>query len=472
MNSLRTRLFIWIGSCLLCMFAISGLLLYVYVDRELEDHFDEVLLERANILARTTEQLAGGTLEFEFLEADLPQHKRQENADHYQVWRKTGETIARSPSLESCDLPVEFPLPQTPLFKNFTLPDGRAGRLVVVSFLPHEEEAPPTETFIMALGISREGLDQTLEDVFQGLCLAALALVLGTFPGVWISVRRALESLDLLAWQTNTIEANNLSFRFPTEDIPLELYPISSKLNNLLERLESAFGRERRFTSDAAHELRTPIAELKTLAEVCLEEADEKSPDMRPYFEDVLSIVNHMESLVTLLLALSRCESGQQKVNKTSIDLGRMVQEVWEGYEQNAKEHDRHVNVNVPEGLFIETDVDLLQAILANIFSNAVTYTPAEGSIQIDLQSRNDGFDLTVANTNTDLGESDIGHIFEPFWRKSPERSNTAHCGIGLSLVAAYARILDIRVKVSIPETKNLQVSLNFPVKAQNSGRQ
>ena len=487
MNSLRTRLFTWIGFCLLGMFAVSGLLLYVYVDHALEAHFDAVLLERINILARTTEQYPDGSLEFEFLEAELAQYQARENADYYQVWRRTGETVERSLSLESYNLPVEFPLQQTPIFKNITLPDGRSGRLVIVNFVPHQDsielekssllrlvgvtavphqqETLSAETFIMALGISREELDTTLSRVFQGLCLAGLALVLGAFPGIWLAVRHALENLDTLAWQTSTIEADNLSFRFPTEDVPLELHPISSRLNNLLERLEAAFDRERRFTADAAHELRTPIAELKTLSEVGLEEAANKAPDMRPYFEDALAVANHMESLVTLLLTLSRCESGLQKVNTVSTELVRVVREEWAGHEEDAREHEHRVTIEVSDDVFIETDEDLLKAILANIFSNAVAYTPAGGNIRITLDVANDTTNLTVINTNTDLTESDVAHLFDPFWRKNQERSNTAHCGIGLSLVAAYARLLDITITASIPTVGFLQVLLTFPSK-------
>lgn len=466
MNSLRTRLLAWIGLFLLGMFAVSGLLLYVYVDHEMEAHFDAVLLERANILARTTEQLADGTLEFEFLEADLSQYQPQENAEYYQAWRRTGETVGHSLSLEAYNLPVEFPLQQTPIFKNITLPGGRSGRMVVVNFVPHEEDAPPTETFIMALGVSREALDETLSRVFQGLCLAGLTLILGTFPGVWLAVRHALESLDLMGWQTSTIEADNLSFRFPSKDVPLELRPISSRLNHLLERLEAAFDRERRFTADAAHELRTPIAELKTLAEVGLEEAASESPDMRPYFEDTLAIANHMEALVTLLLNLSRCEAGLQKVNTIPTDLGRIVREVWAGYEQNNRERDHNVVIDVADGLNIQADESLLRAILANIFSNAVAYTPARGDICITLDSENDAVKLVVINTNTDLTESDVAHIFDPFWRKNQERSNTAHCGIGLSLVAAYAHVLGITITASIPAEGLLQILLSFPAKS------
>lgn len=471
MNSLRVRLLVWLSFCLLGMFAVSGLLLYVYVYHEMEVHFDDVLLERVNILARTTEQRADGTLEFEFLEANLSQYQSTNNADCYQVWRRTGETVGRSLSLGIQDLPVTFPIHQYPVFKNFTLPDGRAGRLAVVNFVPHEEDIRPTETFVMALGISREELDNTLARVFQGLCLAGLALVLGTFPAVWLSVRRALESLDLLGWQTSTIEADNLSFRFPTKDTPIELRPISSRLNNLLERLEAAFERERRFTGDAAHELRTPIAELKTLTEVGLEEAASQAPDMRTYFEDALVIANHMESLVTLLLTLSRCEAGLQKVNTMSADPGRIVREVWAGYEQSAQEHKHQIVVDVAEGLNIETDENLFRAILDNIFSNAVAYTPSEGYIRITLDSVHDTVNLAVINTNTDLTESDVAHIFDPFWRKNQERSSTTHCGIGLSLVAAYTHILGITVTASIPTEGLLQILLSFSAKFRNRVR-
>lgn len=470
MNSLQARLFTWIGLCLLAMFVASGFLLYVYVHRELELHFDSVLLERANILARTTEQLADGNLEFEFLQAGLLQYQSPKNAEYYQVWQRTGQTVGRSSSLETRDLPVTLPLRQLPLFMNIELPDGRAGRLVAISFIPHEEEVRPTGTYIMALAISREELDNTLSRVFQGVCLAGLALVLGAFPGIWLSVRRALESLDLLGRQTSSIEADHLSFRFPVEDVPLELRPISFRLNNLLERLQAAFERERRFTADAAHELRTPIAELKTLAEVGLEEAAAETPSMRPYFEDALAVARHMESLVSLLLTLSRCEAGLQKIDLTLVDLKQVIREVWGSYERDVRDHNVSADIDLADGL-IETDEGLLRAILANIFSNTTAYTPPGGKIQITLDSQGDKATLDVTNSNQDLSVSDVAHLFEAFWRKNQERSNTAHCGLGLSLVAAYARILNIKINASIPTKGFLRISLSFPGRRQDSIR-
>ena len=177
------------------------------------------------------------------------------------------------------------------------LPDGRAGRLVVINFVPHEEEIRPTGTYIMALGISREELDNTLSRVFQGLCLAGLALVLGTFPGIWLSVRRALESLDLLGRQTSTIEADNLSFRFPVSDVPLELRPISARLNNLLS-IGGAFEQSDHgdATLNYCHWVRPSLKSGLEAPSACL----------CSYFEDAYDW-RHMV-LVTLFLTLSRCD--------------------------------------------------------------------------------------------------------------------------------------------------------------------
>lgn len=465
MSSLRNRLLLWLSISFIIMFLLAGLVLFAYVQRELALHFDAVLLERATILARTTEQEADGGLYFEFLEAELAQHYAEDSDEYYEVWTRQGVTVGRSPSLEERDLPVSLPLAQDPLFQSITLPDGRPGRLVALSFLPHEEEVPVLDTYIMALAIPRTELDAILARVLQGLFFAGLALLLSLFPGIWLNINRALESLDLLGRQTSAIKADDLSFRFPVADIPRELQPISLRLNDLLQRLQGAFERERRFTADAAHELRTPIAELKTLAEVGLAETDSEFEELQPYFEDALAIARHMESLVTLLLTLSRCQSGQQVLEKIQCtSLARILEEQWQRYAARAEARQLQTHLDWRVDFSMETDPGLLSAVFDNLFSNAVDYASGGGALWVETMYHQEGYQLRIANTVSALEESDLPRFFEPFWRKTQTFSAEPHAGLGLALVDAYVRLLGLDMTLSLePDEKRLVIILHFP---------
>ncbi|NLN92878.1 MAG: HAMP domain-containing histidine kinase [Candidatus Hydrogenedens sp.] len=474
MNSLRHRLLLWISISLLIMFLLAGLVLFAYVQHELGLHFDAVLLERATILARTTEQMADGGLYFEFLEAELVQHHSADSDEYFQVWTRQGQTMGRSPSLEPGGLPVSLPLIQDPFFQNLLLPDGRLGRMVVLSFLPHEEEVPALDTYIMALAIPRTELETILSRVLHGLFFSGLALLLGLFPGIWLSVNRALQSLDQLGRQTSAIKADDLSFRFPVDKIPRELQPISLRLNDLLHRLQAAFDRERRFTADAAHELRTPIAELKTLAEVGLAETLSDMSEMHPYFEDALAIAQHMELLVSLLLTLSRCQSGQQNIEKTFCPSVRAVlADVWTLHKEEAAARGLNANLEDKNDFSVESDPALLAAIFDNLLSNAVAYTPEGASLWIKTDIRDKGASVIISNTVQGLEESDLPRFFEPFWRKKQTFSSESHAGLGLALVEAYAHLLNIDLSLSLDLSERLLLCrLTFPeaLKADVSG--
>jgi len=481
MKSLRMRLLFTLSGVLLIVLGTSGLLLYFHLRHVLLSSFDANLLGKARLFARTTEYGDGGGLEFQFAESGLPEYKPQGKNEYYQVWSKDGRTIERSPSLGSQDLHVVQATATLPEFENIILPDGRPGRAVMLEFSAQESDDEPAESghegqrLVLALASSTSGLEMTLRRVAEGLAAAGLALVVGMISAAWWAVRRGLRLLDVIAHQASAIQADNLSFRFTTEGMPRELFPISQRLNNLLERLETAFARERRFTADAAHELRTPIAELRTLAEVGLAEARSvhsrpeaasyrPAADMEEYFEDALGIARHLEGLVTTLLALARCEAGLQQVNLQEVDVADLARSVWDSLSRQTSRGAFLANLDIPTQARIESDADLLTNILTNLLSNAISYTPDGGRIDVSMAPRADAWAVSISNTTHGLHPDDLDRLFEPFWRKHRERSGEVHCGVGLSLVAAYAKLLGIAVRVEMPASHIFRIELICPL--------
>ncbi len=276
---------------------------------------------------------------------------------------------------------------------------------------------------------SREGLDQALLLLLLGVVVAGLVLPACAGLLVCRIVRHGLWPLYQVARQASSMDARRLDLRFPTEGMPGELLPICRRLNQLFERLDQAFRRERRFTADAAHELRTPIAELRSLAEV----------------------------------ALARCESGHQVIERREVDLPGLVRDVWKRFEAESKGKEIAAAVRIPSQLTVKTDPALLGAILTNVFSNAVAHTPRAGKMELEAADDGDSVRITVSNTSDQLTPDDLEHLFEPFWRKDQARSDARHAGMGLSLVEAYARLLDIELGVDLPSNDRFRLVLKFP---------
>jgi len=120
--------------------------------------------------------------------------------------------------------------------------------------------------------------------------------------------------------------------------------------------------------------------------------------------------------------------------------------------------------IRLAKGAVVESDPTLLEAVFRNLFSNVVSYTKEDGSVVCALENGREYFHFTLANTNNGLTSMDLEHLFEPFWRKEESRSDQSHCGLGLSLVSAYARLLGINIDVELVASDLIQFSLRIPM--------
>jgi signal transduction histidine kinase len=434
---------------LFLVLALIGGGLYLLVRRLLTDHFDAALGEKARVLAGLMKQ-ENGAFELELAEAPMPEFERAVEPEYFQLW--LGERVfRRSASLGPRDLPR--PTRDALSFADLPLPDRRIGRAAWLRFPvridPDSKPGPasPPAWAQLAVARGRGPLDQALLSVQKALALAGLVLLVGVPLVVAAVVRRGLRPLDRLAEQASRIDAASLDRRFTLAGLPAELHPIAGRLDDLLQRLSAAFERERRFSADVAHELRTPIAELRALAEVALQFPD--SGEAGRQFQDVLDAALQMEGLVATLLTLARCEAGRQQRARETVDLTRALGEAWGPLAERARSKALRVRPSAAAA-FLSTDRLMLGSILANLLGNAVEYAPAGGELSWEVVRREDGTDVIIANTNADLGREDLAHVFEPFWRKDAARSDGRHGGLGLSLVAAFARLIGAEVRLDL----------------------
>jgi two-component system sensor histidine kinase QseC len=329
---------------------------------------------------------------------------------------------------------------------------------------------PPGRVPVLTVSVAQEPreLDATLRVLATSLLLAALVLAGGSALAVTLAVRRGLRPMERLGREADAVGAGSLGHRFPVSDLPAELRPIAARLNALLARLGEAFARERRFTADVAHELRTPVAELRALAEVALKWPEDDRP--RENYRDVLQIARQMEALITRLLSIARCEAGAQAVGRERLDLCRMLRECWDSHAQAAGARQVRVEWALPDTLVVESDRAMLGALIDNLVSNAVTYAPAGGTVRVEAAHDGVAVALSVRNPCDGLGAADLPHLFEPFWRKDPARTGGAHCGLGLAVVAAYAKALGLALRADLPEPGAFEIVVSFPAPRRGDG--
>ena len=443
-----------------------GLLsVYLSMRTALVKQFDATLFAKATAITTVTKQRTA-RIDVEFSDRFMREFEEQ-GRDFFQMWRADGESIKRSESLDKANLPRNFGSFEKPRFWNLSFQPGIPLRAVGFGFaprIPREDRATakPSELFLVVASDRRE-LDKTLATL--GLVLGGFGALLLVVTGLVVSwvLRRELVPLKTLADQAARIDADSLAIRFPTELLPAELTPITERLNDLLARLERSFERERRFSADVAHELRTPIAELRSLAELALKWPEARSPDTD---DEVLAVALQMEGIVTRLLALLRSERGQMSVATERVALAPLVERLWRPYQDGAASRSLNVSFDLPKDATIQTDPVLLHSILANLLENAMEYTPQGGKVCLRGELNGGKYQLLVSNTVQHLSSADVSHFFDRFWRKDAARSGTEHSGLGLPLARAFARALGGDLVAALDGDSQLTLTLSGPTVA------
>ena len=454
MRSLRGRLTVWLLAGIGLLLAAGGLLLDRVISARLLREHDAALLDKARSLVNLTE-LKDGRVWLESSDELLPEFAAAKEPSYFEIWRAVGNgdggsVVERSRSLGTHDLTRTDSRLDQPRLSGLTLPDGRRGRQAEISFHPRAEieevqkqdPAPAIDSPLVTLAVaqSREDLDALLASLRVTLAAVILALLAGTAVLVKSVVALGLAPLDGLARRLEGMDAESLSEPLEAADAPAELVPVVQHLNGLLARLDSSFARERSFSANLAHELRTPLAELRTVVEVALKWPDDPA-SWEASLSEIRGIGLQMEKVVGNLLTLARCDARQQTVERSEVPLRELAASCWTAVAAEAGEKGMGLDLDIPHGMTVRTDREKLSLILANLFANAV----AHGSPGKPVACAASGaFTLRIGNFTERLTPDDLPRIFDRFWRKDPARSGGRHIGLGLALVAALCDLLAI----------------------------
>jgi two-component system heavy metal sensor histidine kinase CusS len=266
------------------------------------------------------------------------------------------------------------------------------------------------------------------------LSTAPVVLLISALGGYWIS-RRTLAPVDEITQAARSIGIQNLSRRLAVPATGDELQRLSETWNDMLARLESAVKRLSQFTADASHELRTPIALIRTTAELTLRR--ERSPET--YREALSEIVTESERtsrLVEDLLLLARADAGLPALPLESLELTPLVRDICEQGQVLAEARQLHISTELPqEPVFVQANDTALRRLLLLLVDNAVKYTPAGGHITVSVGQDLAGATLAVRDTGIGIPDSALPHVFERFYRADDSRNRDAGgAGLGLSI--------------------------------------
>ena len=291
----------------------------------------------------------------------------------------------------------------------------------------------PEATFAIAVELT--GLHARLATARIGF-LAAFPLALALIAlGSWYLATRAMRPVDRLRDAIADVTSQGLDKRVPDASESIEFQQLGAQFNRMMERLERSFTQAARFSADAAHELKTPLAVLQGEIEQALQTA---APEAQVVLGRLLDEVQRLKSITQKLLLLSRADAGQLSIHLEPLDLSAMVRELAEDVEVVAPS--LRVSSQIADGVVVMGDRDLLRQVLQNLADNAVKYNHDGGNIGFKLNAKNGAARLQVANTG-DIPEDKKDKIFERFVRVDDARSRRVDgAGLGLSLAREIAR--------------------------------
>ena len=275
------------------------------------------------------------------------------------------------------------------------------------------------------------GLDRLALTLSIGFPVAALLSLLGGY----FLAGRMLIPLQHITTRARNINENNLADRLLIANTHDELGQLGNVLNDAFSRLEMSFTRLKQFTQDAAHELRTPLAVLRSVGEVGLEETRDAHA-YREIIGSMLEEVDRLAQLVNGLLTLARAESGQYSVQRQPEDLQLLCKEVVECLRVLAEEKQQTLTFDAPQSVIAAVDHDTVRLALMNLVANAIRYTAAHGTIRVALESGPDTTLISVRDNGPGIDPAHHDKIFERFYRIDSSRSQQSG-GTGLGLAIA-----------------------------------
>lgn len=310
---------------------------------------------------------------------------------------------------------------------------------------------------------SVQTVTESIQDLRAQLLLGIPLLLLLAGLGGYFLADRALHPIKKIAHTAQEITAQDLSSRLAYIGSLDEIGELAKTFDQMLERLQSSFERERRFIDDAAHELRTPLTVLKGQIEVALNWS--RTPaEYEEKLQELLSQVDQLIRLSNALLFLSRSDQNQLSFAPASFNLREPLEVLVEQIRPLANEKSLSINTKMPSEIPVYGDHDHLISLFINMLDNALKYTPIGGQITIEADNGEGGSQVHIHNTGARIPPQHLSHLFERFYRVDADRSSqTGGSGLGLAFAQEIARLHGGQITVKNDTDQGVTFSVRLP---------
>jgi Signal transduction histidine kinase len=438
--SLRRRLLFLLSGTVLAAWLATAVFTYFDARKEIGEMLDAHLAQSAGLIAAQLEHELDDDRE-----STVPRQYKHERKIAFQVWDKKGRLLLRSSSAPETRLQS-----RSEGYGDAEI-DGKRWRI----FSRWDE----SRHYLVQVGERYELRNELAESVASHLlhplyfALPALALL------IWLAVGAGLAPLAGIAREVAQRAPDNLA-HLDAGNAPREISPLIAALNALFDRLRTSLELERRFTADAAHELRTPLAAVKTQAQVALGATGEAERGRA--LANVVSGTDRAARLVEQLLVLARLDPQTALPPGQRVDLQALAQQGVAELAPAAAGKGVEAGLAPGEAAPVAGDAVLLAVLLRNLLDNAVRYTPPGGEVEVSVKPAAGGVSLAVVDSGPGIPEAERGKVFDRFHRVLGTGEEGS--GLGLSIVRRIADLHRATVVLGEgPGGRGLRVEVTFP---------
>lgn len=453
--SIRWKMTLWYGGVLTIVLTMFGAVVFGMMRHHLFQRIDQGLNEElADVLSEIRRAINADGLK-EWLNRRFAAHAGFD----FLITKPNGERFFANPRLDDKEWPTPAPTSESEKPYFATVPIASSGRWRIVSV-----KAPgPDVPLIVQVGRSLAAFEHESNELLATLLLAGPLTLLAAISGGYFLASRLLRPVQAMTKAAKIISADRLSERIVVVDADDELGELGQTLNAMIERLEQSFTEMQRFTADAAHELRTPLAIIRNEAEVALR-LPRTGDDYRNVLENLLEEVQRISTMADQLLFLSRQDAGLSPKVREDVALDELLREVVQNMQLVAQAKDVAIQLtdNVPCRL--NSDSRLLRRVFVNLLDNAIKYADRAGIVRVCSRLSTDDVAIQVQDDGPGISAEHQPHIFDRFYRADAARSGDGNgVGLGLSICQSIVNSLGGAIRVEGEQEKGTTVTVSLP---------
>lgn len=440
--SLRKRLLVWIGIPILLAMVLAFLIGFLFAWHEVEEVSDAQLVHSAKVLLQLTQHEMLQDEEFHLGMENSNLSHEYERKLGFRVWANT-DLITQSPST------VEF--------ESFEAPSGFSDHQIGEQKWRFFVFLDPANKIQIEVSERYDIRYELIVQIMTALVLPVIVFIPLIFVIVWIGVRKTLKPVISISSDMDTRGTDDLS---PIEKsaVAEEIAPLVQALNSLFERIGESFRREREFTDHAAHELRTPLAAMKTQTQVLLKKA-KNMPECAEGLENLQSSIDRATGLVDQLLSLARLQN--EEFPKSKINLSECLYECVDDIKSRAADKNITLRNEIFDDILINGHENSIAILLRNLLDNAVKYTPQGGEVNVALSK--DAL-LEISDNGPGINDKDKQTVFQRFARA--DKSGQTGSGLGLSIAGWIASAHNVEIKLQDNPPQGLKVTMQWKVQS------